>query len=1288
MQLSAGFDIGGTFTDFVLLDRRAGRLHLHKALTTPEDPARGALAGLDALLRRAGMAFGALDEMVHGTTIVTNAIIERRGARTALITTRGYRDIIEMGTEQRYDIHDMFLRFPEPLVPRALRFEVGERLARNGSVVRPLDLAEARVALAAAREAGARAVAVCFLHAYRNDAHERAVGALAAAEFPELDCSLSSAVCGEIREYERVSTTAANAYVQPLVGPYVRRLEEALAGRGFRGRFSLMQSSGSLASAEMARRFPIRLLESGPAGGAIAAAQFGRRAGHADVIAFDMGGTTAKVCLVEGGRADVAPMMEAAREHRFTRGSGLPIRAPVVDMIEIGAGGGSIAARDEIGLLKVGPRSAGAMPGPACYARGGTDATVTDANLLLGYLDPGSFLGGRMALDRAAAGMALGRLGASLERSAEEAAAGVYAVVCDAMANAARVHVVEKGKDPRRYAMVAFGGAGPAHAARVARALGVGKVLVPPASGAASALGFLGGRVGHEAVRSQPAALARMDWNAAGETLAALEAEGRALLAGAGVRERVEVLREAEMRLSGQVHNLRVAVPDGAAGAAMAAGLGANFAATYRRLYGREPFGGEAEVISWRVNCLGPEPIVAEAALARDAQGEALKGHRRAWFEEAGGFVEAPVFDRYALPRGVEIAGPAIVEEDEATTIVPPGDRLSVDTAGNLVIHVAAAAVRETGETRDLATQVARLEGDPVGLEIMWSRLITVSEEMWLTVIRTAFSLIIGEAQDFACEVLDARGQSLAHSPRAMPVFNLTLMAAVNSMLERHPPETLRPGDVLITNDSWLCAGHLFDIAVVTPVFHRGTLVALTGTIGHVSDIGGTKDRMRAREIYEEGLQIPPLKLYRSGVPNEDLIAMIAENVRTSTQVLGDIQALVAANELGAQRLVAFLEEYGLDDLEALATVIQGRAERAMRDAIAAVPDGEYRSVAENIALGQRQRFPISIAVEGERIAVDHAGVPAQLPRGGLNCTMRFTEAETFYPLKCLLTPGIRASAGCYRAFTVTAPEGSILNCTRPASVGLRHLTGWYIIGNVFQAMAQAMPDRVRAFTGLPTIVAFYGKDPETGRVYGDHIVLGGGQGGGAGADGKSAMLFPTSAANGSIEVFESRVPVIIEAKAFAADSGGAGQGRGGLGQYIRFRRWKHDGGETLVNINPEGVGVVTPGLFGGLPGGMVRAARLAPDGAGTVEEYSEGTLQTLARPDEMLEVRVGGGAGFGDPLKRPLALVARDVADGYVSRAASERDYGCVFDATGALDRVATERRRALLGGAAATAD
>ena len=340
----------------------------------------------------------------------------------------------------------------------------------------------------------------------------------------------------------------------------------------------------------------------------------------------------------------------------------------------------------------------------------------------------------------------------------------------------------------------------------------------------------------------------------------------------------------------------------------------------------------------------------------------------------------------------------------------------------------------------------------------MWSRLVTVVEEMWHTICRTAFSLIVSEAQDFACDLLDARGDSLAHSPRAMPVFNLTLPRAVKALLEKFPPETLQPGDVLVTNDPWLCAGHLFDIAVVTPVFRHGALVALTGTVGHVGDIGGTKDSLRAREIYEEGIQIPPMMLYRAGVPNDDLFTLIAENVRKSEEVLGDIHSFIAANALGAERLLAFMDEYGMHDLRALARVVQTRAETAMRDAIRALPDGVYTSEIWNNPLGEQLNYPLKLTVRDDAIELDFEGAPAQLPQGGLNCTYSYTAAHATYPMKCILSPQVRSNAGCYRPFTVKAPVGSILNCTKPASVNLRTRVGWYIAPNIFRALADAAP--------------------------------------------------------------------------------------------------------------------------------------------------------------------------------------------------------------------------------------
>ncbi len=1341
-----GFDIGGTFTDFILLDGTKGRLHLHKCLTTPEDPSVGALAGMDELLRTVGVDPSRVDHVVHGTTLATNAIIERNGARLGLLTTRGFRDVLEMGTEQRYDIHDLFLAFPEPLAARRDRREVGERISRDGDVLQAIDLDAVRREIREMMEDGIEALAVCFLHAYRNPVHERAVRDLVRAELPGLPVSISSDVHPQIHEYERSSTTAANAYVQPLMSAYVRRLERALRERGFAGRFHFIQSSGGLTAPETAAALPVRFLESGPAGGARASGLAGRAIGRDDVISFDMGGTTAKAALIRDGEPEVAPMLEAARVHRFKKGSGLPVHAPVIDMMEIGAGGGSIARMDELGLLKVGPESAGADPGPACYGGGGERPTVTDANLLLGYLDPGYFLGGRMTLDADAAREAIAGLAADLGLSIEETAWGIYDLVSENMAGAARVHVVEKGRDPRRYAMVAMGGAGPLHAARVARKLGVREVVVPPASGAASALGFLAAPVAYEAARSHPMRVASLDFAAAEALLDELEAEGRTRLAESGLeadpehgaacgseiepdnnglqenakvasRPGIAVERWADMRLRGQMHEISTPLPAEPLSPDNLPEVIEAFTAEYQRRYTHLYDGAEIEVLNWRVVCTGPTPEPSARLAGRGGHGDgrrndrieghgkgvegaasrargghrvggqagiggdraaapALKGRRRAWLPERGGFADVPVYDRYALDAGEVVEGPAIVEEREATTIVPDACTLTVDEALNLRLTLAETTLPRVlvGADAGIEEAAARIEADPIGLEIMWSRLINVAEECWHTVIRTAFSLIIGEAQDFACEILDARGRQIVHSPRAMPVFNLTLPIAVNAMIERYPPETLAPGDVLVTNDPWLCAGHLFDVAIAVPVFREGRVAAFCGVVGHVSDIGGTKDSLNAREIYEEGFQIPPMKLFRAGKPNEDLLALLGENVRRPDQVLGDVHALVAAGLTGAERIGEFMEEYGMHDLQALATVVQRRAEAAMRDAISGLPDGRYEHVVEADGIDSHMRFPIRIEVRGDEIEVGFEGSPPQQDRGGSNCTLTYTMAHATYPLKCILSPQVPGNAGCYRPMTVGAPEKSIMNCDRPLAVNMRTRTGWYIAPNVFGALARAAPGRVQAFTGLPSSALFYGIGPD-GIFYTDHLFQGGGQGASEHGDGHSALLYPTSAGNTSVELFETRVPALVLEKAFMTDSGGPGRRRGGLGQVISARKLEDDGEPCQVGLYPSGVLKPVPGLFGGRPGG--RASGHVGRFGGAMRDVGVGALSVMKTTAEYAELRVAGGSGFGDPLERPFEAVQRDLDAGYVTPEGARRDYGCVVGADGVIDRPASERLR-----------
>jgi 5-oxoprolinase (ATP-hydrolysing) len=551
---------------------------------------------------------------------------------------------------------------------------------------------------------------------------------------------------------------------------------------------------------------------------------------------------------------------------------------------------------------------------------------------------------------------------------------------------------------------------------------------------------------------------------------------------------------------------------------------------------------------------------------------------------------------------------------------------------------------------------------DPITLEIMWSRLINITEECWITIWRTAFSTIIGEAQDFGVELLDARANSIAHSPRSMPVFNLTLPRAVKFLMERFPAETLKPGDVLLTNDPWACAGHLFDLAVVTPVFKGGKLVGLVGSVGHCSDIGGTRDSLSAREIYEEGLQIPPMKLFDGGQLNGTLADLIRANVRKGEMVFGDIQAQVTANQVGMERLLAFMAEYGLDELTDLATVVQDRAEAAMRAAIRAVPDGEYTHAVQFDGMGTPLTLPVKITVKGDELVVDWEGAPPQLPQGGINCTLNYTAAHTTYALKSILTPEIPSNAGCFRPIRVTAPEGSILNCRYPAAVNQRTMTGWYCGPAVFAALAPVLPDQVQAYTGLPMGAGAYGYDGQ-GRMFNDHLFQGGGQGASARGDGKSALLYPTSAGNVSVEMFESRTPMLVECKELIPDSGGPGRHRGGLGQRVRVRKLHDDGQRALMGVHPQGMVVATPGLFGGQPG---QRAYVKVEEPGRVREGLElHGLAEVDRADQVVTVEIGGGSGYGNPLERPVAEVAADLAEGLITPEGA-RVYGVTVTADG----------------------
>ncbi|WP_342363789.1 hydantoinase/oxoprolinase family protein [Terrarubrum flagellatum] len=681
------FDTGGTFTDFALLDD-AGGVHLHKVLSTPLNPAEAVVQGVSELLDRFAdvINIGKL-QILGATTVVTNAVLERKGVETGFITTAGFQDMLRIRNEGRYDLYDLNIRYPEPLVTRANSFGATERVAADGQVMTALEEDSIREIAGRLREKGVRSVAVCLLHAYKYPAHEQRVAALLREEQPDIFVSLSSSVCPEMREFDRASTTVVNAYTRPQMASHVAHLQREFAAKGITRQVLWMTSSGGLVPSRRAAELPVRLIESGPAAGAVAAAEFGRIAGEESVLSFDMGGTTAKLCLIPGGEPTVGTDLEVAHYQRFRKGSGFPLKIQSIQMIEIGAGGGSIASKNALGLLNVGPQSAGALPGPAAYQRGGTEPTVTDADILLGYMGTESFVGGSFKVSKQAAQVAVQKLADELRVSVTRCAYGIHDLVNESMSKAAAMHATDLGVDPRALPMVAFGGAGPVHAYGIARKLGIKRIICPTGAGVTSAIGLIIAPVAVDLSASAPMALANWDDAEVKRLLGDLATEGAEVVAAAGVpRDSIANRYTVDMRYVGQGHEITVTLPAiEQPREAFLAELVGNFTKLYRELFGRT-VNAELEVITWRLRASGSKDKVTRPHVASAAQ--ALKGRRSVYFHEIGDSVETPVFDHYSLPVGEVVQGPAIIEQRESTAVVGPSGSAHVDAHGNLIINL------------------------------------------------------------------------------------------------------------------------------------------------------------------------------------------------------------------------------------------------------------------------------------------------------------------------------------------------------------------------------------------------------------------------------------------------------------------------------------------------------------------------------------------------------------------------------------------------------------------------
>ncbi len=1219
MTTRLSVDIGGTFTDVVL--DKDGVTHSVKVLTTPATPAEGFMKGVRDLMRDTGTKPAEVSLIIHGTTLATNALIERKGARTALIVTEGHRDSLEIAYESRFDQYDISADRLPPLVPRELRLPVKERMNFRGDVLTPLDEGSLDKVIAILQREQIESVAVGLLHAYANPAHEQRIGAVIARRLPKLALSLGSEICPEIREYERQSTTTANAYVKPLMANYLNQLTDDLKAAGFGCPFLLMTSGGHLVTVATAAQFPIRLVESGPAGGAILAARIARELGEDRVLSFDMGGTTAKICLIDDGEPLLSRYFEVNRAHRFMKGSGMPVKIPVVEMVEIGAGGGSIAGVDALGRIKVGPQSAGAQPGPACYGQGGRRATVTDANLLLGRLASTGFAGGRMQLNTGAAEKALvSSVGSKLKLAAVAAAEGVIEIVDENMASAARVHAVERGMELSGRTMIAFGGAAPLHAAQLAGKLGISRIIIPKGAGVGSAIGFLLAPVAYEVVRSRYVRLSAFDPARLNTLFGAMRKESEAVVRLAAPKGKLEERRFAYARYVGQGHEIKVAVPEGALIKADGEKIRVAFEAEYARQYDRVVPGLDIEILTWSNVVAAPLPkVIGGREKAGKSAAARPSGKREIHFPGAETTVSCGEYPRANLTPALHVAGPAVITEDQTTTAVPPGYLARVNTRGDLVLdRVGKKAAASAGASAQIRNQV------------LWDRLIATVEEQAQALIRTAFSTSVREAGDLSAGVFDMKGRMLAQAITGTPGHVNAMAASVTFFMERFPVATMQEGDVYVTNDSWLGTGHQFDFTVVTPIFRKKTVVAMFAATVHVVDIGGRGFGPDAGQVFEEGICIPIMPLFRAGEVNQDLIAIVRANVREPVQVVGDLYSLTTSNAVGGRRLLELMDEFGLADLAKIAEHIIETSRTAMLAEIGTLPKGVYEQEMTCDGYDKPVLLKAKLTIGKDGIDVDFAGT-SKMSGYGINVPLTYTQAYGSFGVRAVVGGKIPNNAGSLAPIRVTAPEGCIVNALRPAAVAARHVIGQMLPDVVLGCLEQAVPGLAPAEGSSslwgPMFVGGHGhtgaEDYGTATPFSVTVFYSGGTGGRPGKPGMSATAFPSGVRNTPVEATESVTPLIYLRKELRPGSGGAGLQQGGDGQVIEIMHAQ--GAPFGVFCLFDRIEHPARGRAGGKPGQAGRVTLASG-------KKLRGKGKQIVPAGDRLIMELPGGGGLGEP--------------------------------------------------------
>ena len=1242
-----GIDVGGTFTDFVVAGE-GERPRFFKTQSTPDDPSIGVMNGLQQASSSYGLTLDQLlentDLVIHGSTVATNTLVERKGARVGLITTDGFRDLLEMREGLKEDRYNLRMKPVEPLAARYLCAGVPERVRANGAVERPLDESVLAEKLEHLVQEGAEALAVCFLFSYLNPSHEKQAWDFIRDRFPGMYTSLSHEVIPQIKEFDRLSTTVINSYVGPVFSRYLSHLGERFEAYPQLRDVLIMQSNGGVASISDSSQMAVRAILSGPAGGVSAAAYIGQMLEEPKVIAFDMGGTSTDISLVENGVPHIA-------NEKFE--AGWKIAAPMIDIHTLGAGGGSIARVDEGGILHVGPESAGAEPGPACYGKGGIRPTVTDANLVLGYLDARNFLGGRASIDLTAAEGALADdVATPLSLTNAESAYGVYKVVCTTIAEGIRLMSVQRGVDPREFTIMGFGGASGLHASEVARQLQVEKVYIPASAPVLSAYGMLNTDVKYNFFRSYPVSLDRIDLSELRDILDELGSQGRNKLSTQGVAdEAVEIQYSADMRYLDQIYEVTVPLPDLALpDLELLAQLTANFHKRYEELYAYNQQEQEVRLITLRVAAIGKLPRIAQLDRTTDATEVSPVGSRRVYL---GDWTEAATYVADSLPAGTEIPGPAILESEFTTILVLHGDTATVDAMGGIELRVGQEFAPVSQDLSPIFTETNRPHDDPITMAVVEHRLESIAQEMTEAMLRTAMSQILNSSRDFSTAILDSDCQLVAQG-EGIPV-HISALPVAGAAVRDYFGENIHEGDMFILNDPYFGGSHLPDITIIRPVFHEGRLLFYGVNRAHHSDVGGGTHggyNPGANEIFQEGLRIPPLKLYDKGVPRADLLQMLSANVRQPENFLGDLNAQIGSVMLAAQRIESLLADYGPERLMAVVAEILAATERQVRQFISGWPDGVYNgeSFVDDDGFDSKL-VPIraKVTIAGDSMTIDLSESSPQV-EGFINSAYANTRSLAHAAIMYLAPMDVARNEGSMRPVQIVAPRGLVVNANPPAPVCMStNHCAEEVVEAVFKALAPAIPGAVSAGFSRRLRYAITGHDPRTGRQFIWHFFLARGGGGAAqGVDGWS-NVGEINVAGGirspSIEVTEERFPFFIERHELRPDSGGVGAWRGGLGAVCDL---VYEGeGPALLNTAGDGIVVAPFGLFGA-DDGLPHDYKIVSNGAERLLGSKE--VGVVVNPGDHIVCLSSGGGGYGQPRDRDKDASTWDLKNGYVT--------------------------------------